>query len=414
MPDNFYRDFEARFRGDPAVIRERLRVYEPFLVPLAAQGNALGLDLGCGRGEWLEIMGLVGLEARGVDLDEGMLDMARDKGLAVENLDALQALRSVPASTLAVVSAFHLIEHLAFDQVRELVTEARRALRPGGVMILETPNPENPVVGLINFHLDPTHIKPLPPLLTDFVAEHAGFARRVILRLQGSKPQMETAGTFMSVLTDVSFDYAIVAQVAGPQSGDLDAAFNLKLGLDLYDAIQSLDEVSAAQLAKIYERIGNLEQTVAKTSVGQTTEIYRRLSELERTVANQSVAVSGILFSLERSWLERLLFHPSGRPVRAVRRLLYHTSGKPRGLFRNWVLGPERRPRRAFRQWMESSEYRALPWPSLHREFTPTILEENILAYDPKRPRPLGIPPEVMTVEELIAKADMSTTGREN
>lgn len=339
MSDNFYRDFEARFRGDPALIRERLRVYEPFLKPLAAQGIAQGLDLGCGRGEWLEVLGEFGLEARGVDLDEGMLNVARNKGLAVDNMDALQALRAVPDGSLAVVSAFHLIEHLAFELFRDLVNEARRALRPGGLLILETPNPENPIVGLVNFHLDPTHVKPLPPLLTQFVTEHSGFSRSIILRLQGATPREDTADALGSILTDVSLDYAVVSQVSGPQSFDLDAAFDRQLGHDLLSAVQRFDEASATQLLDIHARIGNLEQTVV----------------------NQNLRISTIFFRSERSWVERLLFRPSGRPVRALRRLLFHTSGKPRGIFRNWVLKPDGRPRRPFRQWMESIEYLSLP-----------------------------------------------------
>lgn len=360
MSDNFYRDFEARFRGDPALIRERLRVYEPFLKPLAAQGIAQGLDLGCGRGEWLEILGEFGLEARGVDLDEGMLDVARNKGLAVDNMDALQALRAVPNGSLAVVSAFHLIEHLAFGLVRDLVSEARRALQPGGLLILETPNPENPMVGLVNFHLDPTHVKPLPPLLTQFVTEHSGFSRSVVLRLQGATPRKDTADALGSILTDVSLDYAVVAQVAGPQSFDLDAAFDRQLGHDLLSAVQRFDEASATQLAEIHARIGNLQQTVTKSSTTQLAEIHARIGNLEQTVANQNLLISTIFFRTERSWVERLLFRPSGRPIRALRRLLFHTSGKPRGIFRNWVLKPDGRPRRAFRQWMTSPEYQNL------------------------------------------------------
>lgn len=161
--DTFYRDFEARHRGGRNLILDRLRVYEPFVAPLAAEGDARALDLGCGRGEWLELLEDWGVKARGVDLDDGMLSEARDRDLLVERADALEALRAVPDGDLAIVSAFHLAEHLPFDVLRALVKQASRALRPGGILILETPNPENPSVGLLSFHMDPTHLKPLPP-----------------------------------------------------------------------------------------------------------------------------------------------------------------------------------------------------------------------------------------------------------
>lgn len=267
MSDTFYRDFEARFRGPRFLILERLRVYEPFLLPLAAQdGVARALDLGCGRGEWLEILAGAGLEARGVDIDDGMLGAARDLGLQVEKMDALSALKAVPDQTLAVVSAFHLIEHLPFGTLRELIAEARRALRPGGILIFETPNPENPQVGLVNFYLDPTHRHPLPPALTRFTIDHAGFFRSVILRLHGATPQEATAAHVFSLLSDVSLDYAVVAQVPGDGASDLDAAFQLRLGMDLHTGMRRLDDASSARFTALSAEIAELRAMIRTLS----------------------------------------------------------------------------------------------------------------------------------------------------
>ena len=422
MIDTFYRDFEARFRGDLSVIKERLRVYESFLVPLAAQeGSHEALDLGCGRGEWLEILAEAGFEARGIDLDEGMLGVAREKGLSVENMGALAALRAVPDQTLTVVSAFHLIEHLPFDMVREIAAEARRALRPGGIMILETPNPENLVVGLVNFHLDATHIRPLPPILTSFVADYTGFARNAILRLQGATPQAETAANLTSLLTDVSLDYAVVAQVEGPQADDLDSAFALQLGMDLHSGVRRFDEASGARISDIHKALSSQGKTLTRltgltSNMAVHIEQARGLSDEVSALHREAGALRSELTALrvwsERGVLERMVFHrQSGRPSRALRRLMFHKSGKPRGVFRKWVLKSDGQPCRPFRQWMESPDYMGLPWPaSRHQEPAPDP-EENSLVFDPHRPRPMGLPGHVMTIEELVAKANQPTAG---
>ncbi|WP_158623107.1 bifunctional 2-polyprenyl-6-hydroxyphenol methylase/3-demethylubiquinol 3-O-methyltransferase UbiG [Pseudorhodobacter sp. E13] len=403
MTDTFYRDFEAKFRGDPSLIRKRLRVYEPFLTPLAVQDEeTLALDLGCGRGEWLETLADYGLNARGVDLDEGMLDVARTRGLTVDRMDALTALKMVPDSTLTLVSAFHLIEHLPFNMVREIAAEARRALRPGGILIFETPNPENPVVGLVNFHLDPTHIKPLPPALTSFVAENSGFSRNLILRLQGADPQEETAAHLGSILTDVSFDYAVVAQVDGPKARDLDAAFALHLGVDLYSCVQKFDEASAARIANVSQNLTSQHD--------ELTSLRQNLTSQRHDLTNLQQELMVLRQQFERNWLERLLFRRSnGRPKRALRRMLFHKSGKPRGIFRNWIFKSDGRPRRAFRQWMNGPDYLALSWPA-GQKLSPVLEpDENILAFKPHRPRPADLPENVMTIEELVTRADRSS-----
>lgn len=97
MDSRFYRAFEDRHRGSRALIAGRLEVYLPFLAPLKARyPQAAVLDLGCGRGEWLEVLVREGYDAIGVDLDEGMLEACRELGLPVRTDDDLNALRQLP------------------------------------------------------------------------------------------------------------------------------------------------------------------------------------------------------------------------------------------------------------------------------------------------------------------------------
>ena len=245
MNDNFYKAFEDRYRGSREEIAARLRVYQPFLAPLSASTPARALDLGCGRGEFLELLASAGFDASGVDLDDGMLAACRERGLAVQTGDALSALRELPDDSLALVSAFHLVEHLPFELVQDLIGQALRVLRPGGLLIMETPNPENLSVGASSFYLDPSHKQPIPPTLLDFVAGYAGFARHKVVRLQenerarsGARPRL------IDVLEGTSADYAVVAQKAAPAPvmALLDAPFEASYGITLGTLAERYDD----------------------------------------------------------------------------------------------------------------------------------------------------------------------------
>jgi SAM-dependent methyltransferase len=172
--DAFYAAFEDQFRGRREEIKERLKVYLPVLSEAGIKGGVL--DIGCGRGEWLELLRDVGVEARGVDLNRVMLDECRRLGLEVAEGDALTYLRGLPDESLQAATSFHLIEHLPFETLVMLVDEIQRALRPGGLLIFETPNPKNLVVGASSFYSDPTHRHPVFPETIQFILSNRGFS----------------------------------------------------------------------------------------------------------------------------------------------------------------------------------------------------------------------------------------------
>ena len=235
MSDQFYRAFEEKFRGTRALIQKRLEVYLPFVRPLhQAYPSAFILDLGCGRGEWLELLQTHQMAALGVDLDTGMLDACLEKNLNVQCQDALAYLKEMPSDTAAVISAFHLVEHLPFDRLKELVAEAHRVLKAGGLLIMETPNPENFFVATQSFYLDPTHVRPIPPDLLAFVPEFFGFESVKVLRLQEAPEVLTQANlSVLEVLTGASPDYAVVSQKAGHPGlkHDLQALFDKAFGI---------------------------------------------------------------------------------------------------------------------------------------------------------------------------------------
>lgn len=292
MPvDRFYREFEAAFRGDRAEIIGRLRAYEDFLAPLKhGRFGGKALDLGCGRGEWLELLGELGFAAHGVDLDAGMLEDCFARGLSAEQGDAIAALKGRAEASLSMVSGFHIAEHLPFAVLQELIAQALRVLEPGGLLILETPNAENLRVGSLTFHMDPTHNKPLPPGLLSFLARHHGFARVEVLRLQEAAALRDgQAASLMDVFGGVSPDYAIVAQkgAAPDVLAAFDAAFARERGLTLETLSQRFEAALVQKTAFDATQAAHREQISALTGdlVALRAELEQRLEDIQRSTS---------------------------------------------------------------------------------------------------------------------------------
>ena len=213
-----YSTFQDRFRGSETDVRDRLAVYLPD-VQRAATGRGV-LDVGPGRGEWLALLAERGVPAYGVESNAAQAARIRARnGLRVVDGDAVEHLRGLPPGALDVVSAFHVIEHLDIDALLDLLAAARSALRPGGCLLLETPNPSNLVMAACNFHLDPTHLHPLPPALTSFLVETSGFAAVEVRPLHPKEP-VELTGLRLSGLDEQASDLlaqALTKAFFGPQ-----------------------------------------------------------------------------------------------------------------------------------------------------------------------------------------------------
>lgn len=174
--ERYYNRLEARWRGSRADIRQRLSVYLPEVeAAFIRSGNLPVLDLGCGRGEWLELMRERRIRAIGVDPNRMQIGEARELGLDARAQTAAEALAEAGDNSVSAITAHHLIEHLPFRDVAWIVREALRVLAPGGVLIFETPNPRNILVGASSFYNDPTHIAPLPDTVLTTLFDCAGF-----------------------------------------------------------------------------------------------------------------------------------------------------------------------------------------------------------------------------------------------
>ncbi|MDX1645236.1 MAG: class I SAM-dependent methyltransferase, partial [Thermoanaerobaculia bacterium] len=166
-----YVDLEERHRGTEEEIRQRFR---PYLERLPRDGRAL--DLGCGRGEALALLGEHGLEACGVDASAAMVALCRERGLEAVEGDLFEVLAGEVPGSLALVTCLHVIEHLPPEAVDRLARLAWRALEPGGTLLIETPNPLSLAVSARSFWIDPTHRRPVHPEGLAALVESAGFA----------------------------------------------------------------------------------------------------------------------------------------------------------------------------------------------------------------------------------------------
>jgi SAM-dependent methyltransferase len=191
-----YAQFADRFRGSRAEVTAKLRPY------LADVGRVLRpqepgprvLDVGCGRAEWLTLLRDEGIAARGVDANADFVAAGREGGLDVVQADAVAYLSGLEAGSLDLVTAFHLVEHLGTETLLALFEAARHALRPGGCLLLETPDPTNLTMGACNFYLDPTHRSPMPPALTSFLVGASGFVDVEVRKLHPDDSPLDPAG----------------------------------------------------------------------------------------------------------------------------------------------------------------------------------------------------------------------------
>ena len=212
--DTLYASFEDEFRGPREEVSRRLQVYIPILKEAEITEGVL--DIGCGRGEWLQLLNSEGIKAQGVDRNRVFIEQCLAAGLDVVENDALVHLRNLPAESLSAVTIFHLVEHLPLPTLIKVVDEIVRTLKPGGMLIIETPNPENFIVGSYTFYADPTHRNPIPSQTLQFLLEARGLRSQDVLKLR-SRDEVKLPGDSELVTRFNEYfycapDYAVVAR----------------------------------------------------------------------------------------------------------------------------------------------------------------------------------------------------------
>lgn len=205
-----YSKFAEKFRGTEEYVRAKQRFYIPYF-----QGCAEAVDLGCGRGEFLEVLREAGISARGIDQDRESVELCRSKGLDAQATDLFTFLGDLADGGVDGLYASQVIEHLPTERLPELIKLAASKLRRGGVIALETPNPECLAIFSTHFFLDPTHTRPIPPALLAFYLEEFGFGR---IEVHRQSPAVESMPSLESLPADFReaffgfLDYAVTAR----------------------------------------------------------------------------------------------------------------------------------------------------------------------------------------------------------
>jgi SAM-dependent methyltransferase len=180
-----YVGFEDQFRGSPDDIRRRVEEY----LPVFADASDV-LDIGCGRGEFLELLRDRGMTARGIDINPAMVDVCRGKGLQTETGDALAYLRGLPDASLGGLFAAQVVEHLEPRYLMRLLDAAFDKLRPGAPIVLETINPACWFAFFESYIRDLTHVRPVHPDTLKYLLIATGF-QRVEIRYRAPYPEAD-------------------------------------------------------------------------------------------------------------------------------------------------------------------------------------------------------------------------------
>ena len=217
-----YFDFENHFRGSRELIKERQSIYLPYF-----EGCHNVVDLGCGRGEFLELMGEHNIPTKGVDTYEEYVELCRQRGYSAEHNDAVSYLEKCEDESIDGIFLGQVVEHLELSYLIYLCELTYKKAKPGAHVIMETPNPMCLAIFSAAFYVDPSHNKPVHPLLLQYLMEKAGFKQTEILFTEPSKvpthiPDLHIEGIgnldeFNDAMKSVnnmlfgSQDYAIIA-----------------------------------------------------------------------------------------------------------------------------------------------------------------------------------------------------------
>ena len=165
-----YVEFAEKFRGTEGEIKDQQRCYVSYFT-----GGDNVIDIGCGRGEFLELLREHGIRGRGVDVDIDMVLLCKDKGLDVVMDNGYSHLTTLPDDSVDGIFGAQVIEHMAPRHVIDLVRLCHRKLAPGGALVLETPNPACLMVFADTFYKDPSHVQPAHPDTMRFLFTATGF-----------------------------------------------------------------------------------------------------------------------------------------------------------------------------------------------------------------------------------------------
>ena len=212
MKSDYYLNFENQFRGESKSINEQFSKYiELIKLSLDVNESSKLLDIGSGRGEWLQICTQVVDECIGIENDSNMVELCRKKGLNILEDDAILALNKISSNSISIITAFHIIEHMEHKTIQNLLSECYRVLNSKGILIIETPSIDNLVVSANNFFVDPTHITHINKDGIMFDIKNAGFSDVKDFNIHGGPLQNDKHSKITRVFNGIAQDLLVIA-----------------------------------------------------------------------------------------------------------------------------------------------------------------------------------------------------------
>lgn len=209
-PSFDYTRFAERFRGSEEYVKRGQQFYRSYFA-----GRRNVLDIGCGRGEFLEMMREAGVPARGIDLSEESVALCRQKGLEAETADLFAYLSELPECSVDGIFCSQVVEHLDSARLPEAIRLAAGRLERNGILTVETPNPECLAIFATHFYLDPTHARPVPHPLLAFYMEEAGLGGLEVHRLSPAVESMPALASLPEDFREAFFgglDYTLIGR----------------------------------------------------------------------------------------------------------------------------------------------------------------------------------------------------------
>ena len=281
MDSDFYTEFENNFRGSREQIINVLSNYDGLIdYILDIDSKPSLLDIGSGRGEWIQKCNAKGFKSIGLELDPKMVNDCKKLNLNIKQGDALSLLDEFCEDSFSIVSAFHVIEHMSHENIKELLIKSKRVLKPDGLLILETPSIDNIIVSSKSFHIDPTHINPIHPDLLAFMIKRSGFDRLKYYFINGGPLQNSEADLLTRVFNGVAQDVVLV----GSKSNQIDNSIfenpnliirDMSVGLTSLEAAIEFDNYSRNRYAQYDEAIFLMRKRI--TCLERQMQHYARL-----------------------------------------------------------------------------------------------------------------------------------------
>ena len=247
MDSDYYLDFENKFRGDRKEILNIFSSYEPLIeTVIEGKSSPILIDVGCGRGEWLQRCQNKFYKSIGIESDNYMAKLCRDYGLSVIEGDAIDELSKFEANSISVITIFHVIEHLEFNKLQKMIGECHRILSDDGILIMETPSIDNLIVSTKTFYIDHTHINHINPEAISFHLEKAGFNKVKYYYINGGPLQDSHPLKITRILNGVAQDLCIISTKNHDLSekifsDNLQWKSHLNIGLTLFEAAIEFD-----------------------------------------------------------------------------------------------------------------------------------------------------------------------------